>query len=60
MFKTYVNASAGVAGPGGMSPVTSPSAGRGGGASGWNPSVTYMIALIVAEVILVGFISKKL
>ena len=57
-FKTYLNAGAG-AGGGGMAPVTSPS---GGGVTdgGWHPDVLYMIALIVAEVAAVAFISKHL
>ncbi len=59
MFKTYVNASAGVAGPGGMHPVTSPSQGKTA-AGGWTPGVLYMLALVVAEVFIVGFISAKL
>ena len=59
MFKTYVNASAGVAGPTGMQPVTSPSTGKTT-AGGWHPSVLYMIALVAAEIFIVGYISKKL
>lgn len=57
-FKTYLNAGAG-AGGGGMAPVTSPSGG-GVTAGGWHPDVLYMIALVVAEIALVAFISKHL
>lgn len=59
MFKTYVNASAGVSGPSGMTPVTSPSGGKTG-SGGWQPSVLYMILLVAAEIFLVGYVSKKL
>ena len=55
-FKTYLNAGAGA---GGMAPVTSPSGG-GVSAGGWHPDVLYMIALVVAEIALVAFISKHL
>ena len=58
-FKTYLNAGAG-AGGGGMAPVTSPSGGGGNIAGGWHPDVLYMIALVVAEIALVAFISKHL
>ena len=58
-FKTYLNAGAGM-GSGGMAPVTSPSGGGGNVAGGWHPDVLYMIALVVAEVALVAFISKHL
>ena len=55
-FKTYLNAGAG---GGGMAPVASPSGG-GVTAGGWHPDVLYMIALVVAEIALVAFISKHL
>jgi hypothetical protein len=59
-FKTYVNASAG-AGAGGMAPIASPSGGSGGpGAGGWHPTVLYMLALVVAEIAAVAWISKHL
>ena len=58
-FKTYLNAGAG-AGGGGMAPVASPSGGGGNVAGGWHPDVLYMIALVVAEIALVAFISKHL
>lgn len=58
MFKTYVNASAGVAGPGGMQPVMAPSQSSGPG--GWKPTVLYMVGLVAAEIIAVAWISKYL
>jgi len=58
MFKTYMNASAGVSGPGGMQPVTSPKGSSA--ASGWEPSVLYLIGLVIAEIAAVAFISKHL
>lgn len=54
-FKTYVNSGADYL----MSPVTSPQGGNSG-QSGWTPSVLYMLALVVAEVLLVGWLTKKL
>lgn len=58
MFKTYVNASAGVAGPAGMQPISAPSQAKGPG--GWEPSVLYMIGLIIAEIAAVAWLSKHL
>lgn len=58
MFKTFVNASAGVAGPGGMQPVSSPSG--GGAQGGWRPGVLYMLGLVAAEIAAVWYIGKKL
>ena len=58
-FKTYINAGAG-AGSGGMAPIASPSGGGGNIAGGWHPTVLYMLALIVAEVVAVAWISKHL
>lgn len=53
-FKTYVNSGADYL----MSPVSSPSGGSAG-TSGWTPSVLYMLLLVAAEIVLVGWISKK-
>ena len=60
MFKTYMNASAGVSGPQGMAPVMSPKGGGGGGPGGWEPSVLYLIGFIALEIVAVGYISKHL
>ena len=60
MFKTYMNASAGVSGPGGMAPVMSPKSGGSSGAGGWEPSVLYLLGLIIAEIAAVAYISKHL
>ena len=60
MFKTYANASAGVSGPGGMGPIQSASAGKTASPAGWSPSTMYMVALVVAEIALVAFITKHL
>ena len=56
-FKTYVNASAGA---GGMAPIASPSGGGGTVAGGWHPTVLYMLGLVVAEILLVAWITKHL
>ena len=58
MFKTYVNASAGAGGASGMSPIQSPSGGAS--SSGMNPSVMYMLGLVIVEIVAVGYISKHL
>ena len=60
MFKTYINASAGVSGPQGMAPVMSPKGGGGSGPGGWEPSVLYLLGLIIAEIAAVAYISKHL
>jgi hypothetical protein len=54
-FKTYVDSGSDYL----MSPVTSPGGGQSGG-SGWTPSVLYMLALVVAEVLFVGWLTTKL
>lgn len=58
MFKTYMGAQAG-SGSGKPAAVSGP-AGRGAGPGGWEPSVLYMLALTVGEVIIVGFLSRHL
>jgi len=57
MFKTWTG------GGQPMTPVTSPQATGGGGVAapgGWHPTILYMIGLVVAEIILVGFLSRSL
>jgi hypothetical protein len=59
VFKTYLNASGGAGGSAGMQPLTAPS--NSGGLNGaWNPSLLFMLGLVAAEIIAVGFISKHL
>lgn len=58
-FKTFAGFS-GQAG-GGMSAIASPAAGATGtGPGGWEPSALYMGALVIAEIIAVGFLSRHL
>lgn len=59
-FKTYLTAGAGSQGAGNINPVMSPSGGGGNGPGGVHPSVLYMAALVVVEIILVAWISKHL
>jgi hypothetical protein len=59
VFKTYVNASAGVGGPAGMTPVMGPSQAKAG-KGGWEPSVFYLVVLAAAEIAVVAWISKHL
>lgn len=57
MFSTWKNGPA-------MSSVQSPqSAGTGGGMSGpggWHPTVLYMLALVIVEIVVVGILSRNL
>lgn len=52
MFKTYTSSAAG----GGASPISAPP----GQAQGWHPTVLYMLGLVVAEIVLVGLLSRYL
>ena len=52
-FKTYSNL-----GNDFMQPLTSPVSAPG--STGWHPSVLYMLALVAAEIVLVGWIHKHL
>lgn len=55
MFKTYANASAGVtaaAGPARSGGVRSP--------GGWHPTVISMLLLVIAEIVVAGFLSRHL
>jgi hypothetical protein len=62
---TKVNAggAAGVSvGTGGSANAANPAGGGGiaGKMSGWHPTVLYMLGLIIAEILLVGFLSRHL
>ncbi|WP_160148948.1 hypothetical protein [Amycolatopsis alkalitolerans] len=39
-------------------PVSGPTAGTGG--QGWHPTVLYMLGLVVAEIVIVGILSRHL
>lgn len=57
MFKTGLSFS----GKGGASSVnTSPITAPGGTVGGWHPTILYMAGLVVAEIIVVGFLSRHL
>jgi len=43
---------------GGATPIAGP--GDGSAPGGWHPTVLYMLALIVAEIVVVGFLSRHL
>lgn len=58
MFKTYAGVQAG-SGTGRPAAVSSPGGSRPG-PGGWEPSVLYMLGLVIAEVIAVGFLSRHL
>lgn len=59
-FKTYASFNGG-AGASAIqaSPVKGPKGG-GGSQGGWHPTVVYMLALVAAEIIAVGFLSRHL
>jgi hypothetical protein len=61
LLKTGVAGSASASvGTGSTANRAAAAAGGGGGPMGWHPDVLYMLALIIAEVILVGFLSRNL
>jgi len=53
-FKTFASA------PVGVGPITSPGAASGTGPGEWHPTVLWMLALVLAEIILAGFLSRNL
>lgn len=55
MFKTWTDAGS-TAGP-----VSSPQAGSlSSGPGGWHPTVLYLLVLVVAEIVVAGFLSRHL
>lgn len=62
-FKTYAGASGsfrGAASVGSGSSANASSAGQVSAPGGWHPTVLYMLGLIIAEIIVVGFLSRTL
>ena len=55
MFQTFSGFQSGEQ----VKPVTAPS-GAAASPSGWTPSVLYMIALVIAEILAVGYLSTHL
>ncbi len=43
-----------------MTAVQSPGAGLSSGPGGWHPTVLYMVALVLAEIVLVAWLSRRL
>lgn len=58
LLKTAVSGSASVGG--GASANRGQASGQSSGPGGWHPTVIYMLVLIVAEIIVVGFLSRTL
>lgn len=59
----FLKTSAGVSGSvgaGGSANMANPAMGGGGTIKGWHPTVVYMLGLIVVEIIVVGFLSRRL
>ncbi len=44
--------------PQGVAPISSPGGASGVGPGGWHPTVLSMLALVAAEIILVGLLSR--
>lgn len=62
LLKTAVSGSATASAGMGSSANRSQAAagGAGGGPGGWHPTILYMLGLIIAEIVLVGFLSRNL
>lgn len=57
MFQTYAGVQAG----GNATPIQgATSTGRSGSAGGWEPSVLYLLGLVIAEIVAVAFLVKHL
>ena len=54
------NASVGTGASASRSLATSMGGGSSTGPGGWHPTIIYMLALVVAEVLIVGFLSRHL
>jgi hypothetical protein len=54
-FKAYAAPSAT-----GVGPVTSPSTAGESGPGGWHPTIIYMVALIVVEIVVVALLGRTL
>lgn len=59
MFKTYASFS-GAAGSAGDAVAPIRSGGANAGPGGWHPTVLYMLGLVVAEIIAVALLSRRL
>lgn len=61
MWKTYAGVNAQASGGGGMSAIASPAGGAvGTGPGGFEPSVLWMLGLVIGEIVAVGFLSRHL
>ena len=58
MWKTYAGVSAQAGG--GASKAAPVSAGGAAGPGGWHPSALYMVGLVIAEIVVVGVLSRHL
>ena len=56
MFKAYTSAGVGLGASGAQS---SPAA-TGAGPGGWQPNALYMLGLVIAEIVAVGFLTRHL
>lgn len=60
MFKAYTTATAGLGATGAQSGHPAAGGGLGPGPGGWHPTVLYMLALVIAEIIAVGYLTRHL
>lgn len=61
LLKTAVSGSASAsAGMGSSANRSAAAASPSSGPGGWHPTILYMLALIIAEIIIVGFLSRTL
>jgi hypothetical protein len=58
VFKAYTSAAAGLGATGSQSGVSP--AGIGAGPGGWHPDSLYMLGLVIAEIVAVGFLTRHL
>lgn len=60
LLKTGVSGSASASVGSGASASRAGATGRSSGPGGWHPTIIYMLVLIVAEIVIVGWLSRTL
>lgn len=54
MFKTWTGADQA------QTPLVSPQGGASAGPGGWHPTILYLLGLVLAEIVIVGILSRNL